>query len=379
MHKKGFPKTERYPSYKHLRGIHACSLDEKVFCGAAVKTVEHDVFEQLSENFLKGVPTHMKARLLRERMEVVGGVYLGLDVTSWESSITPDIAEACELQLFRYMIGHLAPEVVSYIAEETHSIHKIQYRDFTLKVRGGRMSGDLWTSLGNGFTNLMIVKYVCSKLGYDPVGVVEGDDGLFRCDGPVPTKEMFARLGFDSKIEVFNDIGVAGFCKMKFDADDVQVTDFAERLVKFGWTCSVNAGSRRRADLLYTKALSLKAEYPHCPILGPFADYIIRVVASDGRRHKLVFDEDPGWTAHKIENAARWLDEPASVSLSTRLFYAELYGVSVIEQLSIEESFRTAINIQPINHPIVLEHMQLLWSDCYDRFVSEDGHPVVDW
>jgi hypothetical protein len=377
--KKGFGKTERYETPKHFRGIHGCSLEEKCYAGPAVKSVEKAVYSQLSEHFLKGIPCHEKAREIRDRLEVPGHLYLGLDVTAWESAITADIADACELQLFDYMLGTVAPDVAKYIRDQEIHCHKILYPTFRLNVLGGRMSGDLWTSLGNGFTNLMLVKYVCSKLGFDAKGVVEGDDGLFRMDGPIPTTDHFAALGFTSKIEVFDDVGAAGFCKMKFDQTNVQITNFAERLVKFGWTTAIRASDRTRRNLLFTKALSLKAEYPNCPILGIFADTVVRLVRRDGQKLKLVFDEDRGWNASKVERAVRWLDVPAVVSEETRWFYEQTYGVTVQQQLALEAYFASLTDIQPLNHVVIEEHMKDAWHWNFDWFVDKSGEVVAEW
>jgi len=375
--KASFVKHERYPGFKYPRGIHACSFEEKCFAGPAVKSVEKAVYSQLAQYFLKGVPTHMKASELQKRLYLSHGLYLGLDVTAWESSITPDIADACEVQLIWHMIGHLDKVVAKFITTDMTMRHKLRYRKFRIKGVTGRMSGDLWTSLANGFTNLMLVKFVCSKLGYDPVGVVEGDDGLFRMDGPVPTKEMFGALGFDSKIEVFTELGMAGFCKMKFSESGTQVTDIIERLTKFGWTADVRATDSRIWSLLFTKALSLKAEYPHCPVLGPFADYVIRVCKASGTKLRLTFDEDRGWNQMKIDNAARWLDVRSDPPLDARLFVERLYLLTVPEQLRLERWFGSLDRIVPIDHPIVCTRLPVEWRQCYDWYVA--GGSDLSW
>lgn len=374
--KKGFGKTERYPDFKHQRGIHPCSEAEKTYAGPAVKSVEQAVYRQLHQHVLKGIATDEKAEELFERLYRPGAMFLGLDVKRWESSMMTDVSAATEVPLFRHMLQRF-PAECDYITSQMLGEHKIRYRKFKVRVKGVRMSGDLWTSLGNGFTNLMIVKFVCSKLGYDPVGVVEGDDGLFRLDGPAPTKEMFAELGFESKIEVFDDVGLAGFCKMKFDSARQHVTEPGERLAKLGWTTQLRASAATRRNLLYTKALSLKAEYPNCPVLAVFADTIIRLVRAEKFPLHLRFDEDRGWNASKVENAGRWLEQPAEILLETRKFYEQLYGVSVEQQLSIEEYFHSWQAIQPIQHPLVSAMMRDAWKVNWERFVTDSGS--VDW
>jgi hypothetical protein len=377
--KKGFIKTERYGKFKPARGIHACSLEEKCFAGPVVKSVEYAVFGQLRRYFLKGIPTDKKARELRARLFQVGGKYMASDFSVFESSVTTYISELAEIPLFEYMLGGLAPDVLDYLRRTSSRPRCIRYRKFHVKIDGARMSGDLQTSLCNSWINLTINKFIAFKLGYDIVGVVEGDDGLFRIDGPIPTIDMFAQLGFHSKFELYDDVGSAGFCKMKFDENNVQVTDFVEKLAKFGWTSAIKASGKTRRNLLYTKALSLKAEYPQCPILGAFADYVLRVLRKEPGVRKLVFDEDRAWNRQKLETAERWLDVATQVPLSTRLFYEHLYSISVTEQLSIESYFESLEFICPISHPLILMRVPNVWFENYDRFVIDNGEVSVDW
>jgi len=371
-----FAKRERYPSYKYHRGIFAASMDQKVLLGAFIRTIEESVYKQLSQFFLKHVTTFQRAKLIKERLYCVGSTYLGLDFSSFESSMTRDISCCTEIPLVEYMAGHLEPNLYQLFKSQVLCKHTVKNYDFTFKFHDGRMSGDLWTSLGNGFTNLMVVKFVCHKLGFDAKGVVEGDDGLFRMDGQVPTSDHFAKLGFHAKIELFDDIGRAGFCKMKFTDTLDQVTEPIERLVKFGWTSAVGSNPNRQLDLLFTKALSLKAEFPNCPMLGPFADAIIRIVTQAGKR-KLAYDEDPGWTAYKVEHATEYLYKPAVCKLETRLFFEDLYHISVSEQAEFESLVNSWTQLQGISTPIILDRVPQLWFHNFDRFSGDKFE--ADW
>jgi len=378
MHHAIFSKRERYPAFKYHRGIYAASQDQKVILGAFIRTIEEAVYSQLSQYFLKHVTTFQRAKLIKERLYCVGATYLGLDFSSFESSMTRDISQCTEIPLVDYMAGHLNPQLNQLFKSQLMCKHIVNHRDFTFKFHDGRMSGDLWTSLGNGFTNLMVVKFVCHKLGFDAKGVVEGDDGLFRMDGQVPTSSDFAKLGFHAKIELFDDIGRAGFCKMKFTDSLDQVTEPIERLVKFGWTSAVGSNPKRQLDLLFTKALSLKAEFPNCPMLGPFADAIIRIVTNSGAtKRKRAYDEDPGWTAHKIESATEYLYRPAYCQMQTRLFFEDLYHISVSEQAEFEKICSSWTQLQGIFTPIVLDRVPKLWALYYDRFSSDEFE--TDW
>jgi hypothetical protein len=118
--------------------------------------------------------------------------------------------------------------------------------------------------------------------------------------------------------------------------------------------------------LLFTKALSLKAEYPHCPILGPFADWVIQCCLQSGYRLVRHYDEDPGWHAYKIDHSTS-LHTLAVVPISARLLMESLYRISVPEQLTIERQFSGSLHYLRI--PEILDHVPDVWRWCWDTYV----------
>lgn len=372
--KDGFPKTERYPKYKHFRGIAACTLYQKAFVGPCVKSVELAVYKQWAPYFLKGIETSSRARELTKRLGV--GRFLGLDFSSFESSILREYSVGIESYLFDHMAKTHCPDVCRFLRAAARSDRVIRYRGWsrdgvvkgwTVKLHHGRCSGDMFTSLCNAVINMLLVRFVCRCYGYDPLGVVEGDDGLFKLAGPAPHPDDFAALGFTAKAEIFTDLGVAGFCKMKFDENCVQITDPVERLVKFGWTTSFISSPRVRWSLLWTKALSLKAEFPNCPILGPFADWVISCCRSAGWKLEKRYDEDPGWTSWKVEHGSS-LFVPSVVPRSARLFMESLFQISVPEQCRIEAGFCGPLRYLEI--PEIIDRCPSVWSECWQRYVE---------
>ena len=96
-----------------------------------------------------------------------------------------------------------------------------RYLDCIIEAR--RMSGEMNTSLGNGFSNLMFMAFVCEKLGLNCNGVVEGDDGLFAFNGNTPSASDFTKYGFNIKLDVHSEISTASFCGNVFDPEDRQI------------------------------------------------------------------------------------------------------------------------------------------------------------
>jgi len=366
--KLGFLKKERYDRFKHARGIAGCSLHEKIFTGATVKSCERAAYHFWRAYVLKGIPTDCRARELLKRLPP-GCQLLGLDFSSFEASVTRDLAIGVECYFFRHLVGDLRPDVCNYLYDCAMNPKVIKYRQWKLKVKATRCSGDMFTSLCNTVINLLLVRFVCKKYGYDPVGVVEGDDGLFAMTGPVPTVDDFAKLGFTAKCELFPSVNLAGFCKMKFDESGVQVTDVVERLVKFGWTASKTTCPRTLWGLLWTKALSLKAEFPGCPVLAPFADWVIGECLKSGYRLNRIYDENRGWIRYELENSTVNFRAKAVISQRTRVFVQEVYNISPEEQLSLESSFVGPIH--RLTHRVLTSRLKRDWEENWGRYVQE--------
>jgi len=133
------------------------------------------------------------------------------------------------------------------------------------------MSGEMNTSLGNGWANYILFSYIVQGKGGEWEGFVEGDDGIFCSSVPVETSD-YNRLGFDVKIEEVDNISEASFCGIISAPDGTLLKDPRRVLQTFGWTHSfIHAGDEVMDELLRAKALSLCYEAPQCPILGVLA------------------------------------------------------------------------------------------------------------
>jgi len=362
--KQGFTKTERYPGYKYPRGIHACTMEEKTYLGPLMKSVEHAVYREFRPYLMKGVPTHLRSAALMARLH--SAQYLGLDFSSFESGVLREYAVGIESYLVSHLAGHLAPAECAYFRSSCEAPRHLDYGKWVATVHHGRCSGDLNTSFSNALINLLMVRFVCLHHGYDPIGVVEGDDGLFALAGPPPTVEEFADLGFVAKIDLFDSISDAGFCKIRFGDDLIQITDPIERIVKFGWTSSSTRSPRVRWSLLFTKALSLKAEFPDCPILGPFADWVVDCCRNSGYKLSRVFDEDRGWNQHKLERGARFA--PSHVRDSTRAAMTAIYHIPRQTQITMESTFTGPLHYLDLSS--VHSRCPDSWLDCWNSYVA---------
>jgi hypothetical protein len=324
-HVDSFVKSESYPCWKPARIINSRCDAFKVFSGPRFKAVE-DVVYALPE-FIKHTPVPDRPMLIRQ-LKQAGRRYYQTDFTAFESHFTPEVMEACELQLYRHVLRN--DKHVDFMCSVISGKNCMRTRTGTfVSVQGRRMSGDMCTSLGNGFTNLMLAKYIVSLKHGTLTGFVEGDDGLFSTDVTL-TPSDYANLGFSIKIEEVDDPCEASFCGMVFSESGQIIRDPRRFFEGFGWTTSfINAGGRIMDELLRAKALSTCYETPQCPVVGALARYALKKTSHVHPR----FVADGYHVLPDIVNVPAF-----SPSLDTRLLFEREYGVSLLAQIAMEKA-----------------------------------------
>lgn len=328
QHIDTFIKSESYTEPKMARLINSRSDAFKVFSGPAFKAVESVVYD--IPEFIKHVPVAERpARVLA--LKQAGRHYYQTDFTAFESHFTPEVMEVCEFELYKHCLADWAHLPV--LLRTLSGKNKLRTREgFSCEVIGRRMSGEMCTSLGNGFSNLMLAKFLAFQQGHDLYGFVEGDDGLFSTRA-VLTAAQYANLGFTIKIEEVADPCHASFCGMIFAESGEIIKDPRKFLQNFGWTMSfINAGKEIMNQLLKAKAISAIYEAPQCPIVGVLArQALIRVSKYHPR---FINDHHHEQVPHDFKVTA------FSPTPSTRALFAQIYGVSVSNQLAIEQAIR---------------------------------------
>lgn len=366
-------KHETYAEYKEARLINARPDSFKAFCGPLFHMIEKAVFSL--KWFVKYTPVRERAALIASIYSPGCSVYC-TDYSSFESMFVQRLWNAAEGQLYRYMTRNLSARLQRVVQRVLTGVNvmKIRTREgkVTTKLVGTRMSGDMCTSLGNGFTNLMMMLFVCRKSGVRVEGFAEGDDGIFTTSGPIATA-LFSKLGATIKI-VEAEANKASFCGNVFDMTErVNVVDPVDKVVRFGWSCSPLAlgTGRNHAMLLRAKALSLQYEYPGCPVLASLARWVLRctpVVSDEKYLNDASLDD---WERRRYREARDFegvRDVP--VSERARVLVEELYGLSRSEQLWFEQWFDNASEICPIPLKFCDAHVTNTWR----QFWSHDVH-----
>jgi hypothetical protein len=269
-----------------------------------------------------------------------GNKFYETDYTSFESLLTSEIMGICECKLYDHLLSHF-PGMALFIRNALTGKNHCYFKTFKLNVHGKRMSGEMCTSLGNGFTNLMLAKFLCFKQGCEYYGVVEGDDSLFYTNADL-TPSHFERLGFTIKMIRVERLFDASFCGLNLSQDLNALCDVRKKLLNFGWTHSVLklSGSKVRKQLLKAKAMSLLYEMPRCPIVSVLAKRTLELCSGVTARF------EGGWYDRQLERESvlygSWalLEFDKGVSDVSRQDFERLYDIPITQQLVIEDYFK---------------------------------------
>lgn len=363
-----FLKAEQYASttegFKFARWIMSRSDYFKAYSGRYFKSIEQEVYK--IRHFIKHVPVADRPKLIAQ-LRQAGATYLSTDYKSFEAHFVSEFMHICECKLYRYMLSkcdpHAAEVICKTIEGEAHAYgtNKLKTRSGVhAEIEGRRMSGDMCTSLGNGFTNLMLWAFLAEESGCEWDGYVEGDDGIFAVySGVPPTAEQFAALGWTIKIETHTDVERAGFCGCKYVAG-YNVRDPVAVFCTFGWSLTnVNCSSRTARQLLRAKAMSLLVEMPQCPIIGALARHALKI--TEGVTAKFVNDGYHEYS--QIEEDSKNV-LPFSPPSELRAFFAQEYGISEELQCVLEHQVACG-NLEAISASIPAPAASLIMERMY--------------
>lgn len=368
---KSFIKDEVYPEYKHARGINSRTDVFKCFAGPIFKLIEEKVFAL--EYFIKKIPVADRPKYIYDRLAKDGAKYFEGDYSTFEAHFTKQIMEAAEFQLYEYMTSELPEGNQWYetMVEVLAGRNFCSYKEFQACVDATRMSGEMCTSLGNGFANLMFLLFLFERAGSKINGLVlEGDDNLISFTGDAPSQDDFKKLGCVIKFQVRTDLRDSCFCGLLFDPDDlVNITDPYKVLASFGWAGKkyTSCGNKRLKALLRCKALSYLHQYPGSPIIQALALYGLRVTRSFDVRSFIEKDRALSmWDREKLRAAIETAKLPVrAVPIKTRILMESHFGVSIPRQLHLEQQLDAASYLAPFQFDVLTfpQCWRLYWTD----------------
>jgi len=383
---QSFIKDETYPEYKHARAINSRHDVFKCMIGPIIKQIEKVVYAHPA--FIKHIPVADRGRYIKEMLQANGVKFSATDFTSMEALFVPELMEVGMI-LYRYMTKNL-PGFRKFMRRMKDALtgeNYCKFKYFIVRVLCTRMSGEMNTSLDNGFSNWMFIDFICYLLKCDYLGCFEGDDGICRIiprkGGRLPTPEDFARLGLLMKLEYHSKLSTASFCGLIFDEEDMLViSDPIWTISTFGWVNRQYMNTTRPGKLkalLRCKALSLAHQYPGCPIIAALASYALRVTNNVSNRemqsvlNKMHLDNYQRqklsflFGKDTLKLHAKFIEPP----MRTRLLVEQVYGVVVQDQIRIEKYLFDKNDLAPIDCPELSKYIPTLWTLNYKVYGFE--------
>jgi len=310
--------------------------------GPRAKAVEQVVYEHAA--YIKHTPVQERLAKIAT-LRVDGARYFLSDFEAYESHFISAFMDICECELFRYVLSE--DEHVELMNKILMGRNFITTRSgIRVRVTGRRMSGEMSTSVSNGFTNHMMQLFLLEKKGDKHVRLfVEGDDAIISTTADV-TVEDYTKLGFTCKLVEVNDpcecLPLAppddpkfgrykgAFCGVCCTSDGIIIRDPRAFMMNFGWTSSfIHAGQQIMDELARAKALSACYETPQCPIIGAMARRVLK--ETSGAAVRFVYD---GY--HQVPNDSMHVPD-FEPSPEARLLFEKQFGIGVNIQLAAEK------------------------------------------
>lgn len=387
---KAFIKLENYSNgtifewgtYKPPRIISSRTDHVKVAVGPIIKAIEEKVYAL--RYFIKHVPVPDRPKFIHDHVEADGMRYMSSDYTSFECGFTPQFMAACEFALYKHCLRRCPTQLESIKAfqHQCCGTNRVNLRDVTAYMQARRQSGEMTTSLANGFSNLAITAFLLRDVIdiADLRCVVEGDDGLFAIPqqfAKYVSPEQYEKFGFLIKSEWSSTVSEASFCGLVYDVDDlINITNPVDEILSVGWSMgqSIHASDRRLSELLVAKTYSLAYEYSGCPVVYKLARWLARA-------RGLTFDfsimKGREWSNWEREKIGRMCDDERNIenmlkrepTIKSRLLMEKIYGVTVAEQLEWESYFDKQVGVHPINLPSLSTHISPMACSNLSRVV----------
>jgi len=379
---KSFIKREFYEGPKYVRLINSRTDRFKVKVAPYIHAIEKALFHQseASRYFVKGDPiTELPEKLSRlQKWQVI----LETDYSSFESGFSPEYVDVVECQLWRYMLQN-NPEILDAVMKcyyvrkgkiKKPRVERLRSKYYTGKCVGARMSGEMWTSLANGFSNLMNMLFMAEDKGFEVDGFVEGDDGLFGMSGQHLTASDYEQLGFKIKMLYGPDLRHTSFCGNVFDPEEKLLIISPEQIARLSWSCApgyLNARKKKKLALLRAKAMSLYCTGKHTPIASVLAMKVMELIGPG------ITILEPGtwyWKANLLNLAKTETFESVEITNRSRNLFADYYHVPICDQLEIEKFYRSASTLEELSTEIMFMRQHNIENLRYrGRYVSHEN------
>lgn len=343
---KSFIKSEFYDKFKEARIINSRTDAFKSAVGGYIHMVQEII---MTEHYIKHLTPDEIANRLYTMSREHNFVY-ETDYSSFEGSFTSRFMLNVEFRMFEHVLQNY-PVILPCIRKCYENFNVLHFqRKFTVSLPGSRMSGDMWTSLCNGFTNFCMVKYLIHKqemrvdhvIKYD--FLVEGDDGFIATGEDLPnivqdSSDLGFQLKCDRKTDM-NDLSFCGICQFQ----GILVPDILKYLNHYGYCCdqsivrlylSKSRNSRKKIlNWIHSKALSLLAVSRGIPVLQSVAMQQIKLGGHFDPRYVDWWESQ----FYDFKNLTSMHSEPITPEM--RFFVEKRFNIPVQVQIDIENELK---------------------------------------
>lgn len=380
---KCFIKAETYPEIKFPRPIKSRTDRFKAKMGPIFQGINEQLFAR-TEYFIKKIPVNERPEFIKNKFGNASK-FKCTDFSSFEAHFIDCIMFAIEWPLYMWMTKDL-PNATEFRKELETLLRRnvCKFIDFVIDCMS-RASGEMNTSSGNGWVNLVIFLYITTcKKALIALGLFEGDDGVTTTtpDSSSPTTKDFEDLGWLCKVIDVDKFEEASFCGIVAHEDDlINVCDIRAYIADFGWTRQqyLNANNTTIMALLRAKGYSAVYQYPGCPIIDALGHYALRVTDHDFVRKKMnkMLKEgrlaDSRYKNHMFvtmfETMKHKRPERIKTPMQTRLLVERMFNIPVSRQLEIETYLDELNEITPLNIDIDVPDV---WRYNTETFVASE-------
>lgn len=342
-----FIKAEKWIQWKPGRLISARSPRYNLEVGRFLLPLEPRVYKAIdgvwgSATIMKGYTPERRAAVIRGHWDAFKQpVAVGLDFSKFDQHISRDALEYEHgVYLHAYGGDTILQKLLSWQLDTTCYANvrdgKVKY-----KVKGGRMSGDMNTAMGNCVISAGLLHAYCSESDVRARAVVDGDDSVVfmeREDLPRFLKRIVGWMRDRGFILTMEEpaycINQVEFCQCRF-MDTVPATmvrnPFKAITQDHAW---IEDKSISWSEVLAATGLGGLSLYGNIPVLGAYYDMLARVSSPSKA------------TLNRLDFRSSWLRDAAFTgqfaepSERARYEFWRTWGMSPGEQRAHEDNFR---------------------------------------
>lgn len=352
-----FMKAEKWYDWKAGRLISARSPRYNLSLGRYLLPYETRMYEAIDAVF--GSPTIMKGRTQQERARVIGehwGAFkrpaaVGQDFSKFDQHISAP-ALSYEHGFYLAPYGN-PPELQTLLSWQlsTTCFANVQDGVVSYKVKGGRMSGDMNTAMGNCIISAALLHAYAASIGVKIRAVVDGDDSVaFMEAEDVPRYRagiaaFMKRHGFHLTVEpTAAELCQVEFCQCRHvnTTPPTMVRNPVKAITQDH--CWIVNNQLKWAEVVAATGLGGLALYGNIPVLGAYYAMLSRAAKPSSRALQELALRG-GWVRDSTFDGQR-----LAPSERARYEFWRSWGISPEEQRLLEADFDGVDLSRPLDH-----------------------------